>query len=84
MSTTIGISQARVDLPTLVDRVSKKLERTFITVHGKTKAVMLSVEELESLEETAEILAIPGIKKSLKKSQEQFKKGEFVYLSDLK
>ena len=83
-SNQIPISDARANLPDLVDRVSKYLDRVVITVNGKPKATLVSAEELESLEETAEILAIPGAKESIKKGKKQIKEGKFVYLSDLK
>lgn len=60
------------------------MDRATITVNGKPKAVVLSFEELESLEETAEVLAIPNIKKDLEKSRRQIKAGKFALLSDLK
>ena len=60
------------------------MDRVTITVNGKPKAVVLSPEELESLEETAEILAIPGAKARIKRGEKQIKKGEFIPLSDLK
>ncbi len=84
MSTFISVSDARNNLPGLVDKVSKTMERVTITVHGQPTATLISNEELESILETAEILTIPNIKKDLEKSRKQFKKGEFVLLSDLK
>ena len=84
MSNFISISDARSILPDLVNKVSKNMDRVTLTVNGKPRAVVLSPEELESLEETAEILAIPNIKKDLQKSRKQFKEGKFVYLEDLK
>lgn len=84
MTNLMSISDAREKLPSLVSRVSKYMDRIVITVKGQPKATLVSAEELESLEETAEILSIPNIKKDLEKSRKQFKKGEFVYLSDLK
>lgn len=84
MTNLISISDARQQLPNLVSKVNKYLDRVIITVKGQPKATLISAEELESLEETAEILAIPNIKRDLKRSKGQFKKGEFVYLSDLK
>lgn len=84
MANLISISDARTNLPKLVEKVEKNIDRVVITVNGKPKATLISAEELESLEETAEILAIPGALKTLKKSEEQFKKGEFVKLSDIK
>lgn len=84
MSNLISISDAREKLPSLVSRVNKYMDRVVITVKGQPKATLISAEELESLEETAEILSIPNIKKDLEKSKKQFKKGQFIYLSDLK
>lgn len=84
MSNFMTITDARANLPTLVDKVEKTMERVIITVKGKPKAVLLSPEELESLEETAEILAIPGAKESIKEGLKQAKRGEGIPLSELK
>ena len=84
MSDFISISAAHASLPEVINKISKNMERITITVNGKPKAVVLSSEELESLEETAEILAIPGALESIKKGKEQIKKGQFVELADLK
>lgn len=84
MTNLMSISDARQQLPDIVSRVNKYLDRVTITVKGQPKATLISAEELESLEETAETLAIPNIKKDLEKSRKQFKKGDFVYFSDLK
>ena len=84
MNNLIAISDARATLPELVTKINEKFDRAVITVNGKPKVVMLSIEELESLEETAEVVAIPHIKEDIKKSREQIKKGEYIALSDLK
>jgi len=83
MTNLISISAARAKLPDLVSRVSKYMDRIVITVKGQPKATLVSQEELESLEETAEVLAIPNIKEHIKKSKEQIKKGEYTLLEDL-
>lgn len=77
------ISDVRTNLPDLVDKVNKYLERVVITVNGKPKATLVSVEELESLEETAKVMAIPNIKKDIAKSRAQIKKGNYISLSKL-
>lgn len=84
MSNFVTISTARAKLPKIVDKVDKHLERVFITVRGKPKAVIISPEELESIEETAEILAIPGAKESIEQGLKEAKKGLGVALSELK
>lgn len=84
MANFVSISQARANLPDLVTKVDENMDRVIITVNGKPKATLISAEELESIEETAEILAIPGALKGINKGKEQIRKGEFVKLSDLK
>lgn len=77
------ISDVRTNLADLVNKVSKDLDRVIITINGQPKAILVSSEELESLEETAEILAIPGSRESIKKGTEQAKKGDGILLSKL-
>lgn len=84
MANLVAISDARANLPELVNKVNKNLDRVIITINGQPKAVLVSAEELESLEETAEILAIPGAKRGIQAGKRQIKKGEFVRLADLK
>ena len=83
MSNFVAISDARANLPTLVDNVAKNLERVFITVNGQPKVVVISAEELESIEETAEILAIPGARKSIARGMKDAKLGKGTPLKDL-
>lgn len=75
MTNIISVSDARQKLPKIVDRVSAGLDRYLITVNNKPKAVMLAPEELESMEETLEIMAIPGATKSIKKGLKEAKTG---------
>ncbi len=83
MSNTIPISDARANLPELVNKVYKRGDRFIITVNGRSKAVLLSQEELESIEETAEILSIPSALESIKEGKKEIKEGKFVTLEDL-
>ncbi len=79
----MSISDVRANLPDLVTKVSDTLDRVTITVNGQPKAILVSAEELESLEETAEILAIPGAKRSIKQGLKEAKKGKGTPISNL-
>ena len=79
----IAISDFRANLPSLINKVSKNLNRFIITVSGRPKAVIISLDELESLEETAEILAVPGTLKAIEKSQKQIREGKYITLEEL-
>ena len=80
----VAISNLRSNLPSFINEVSDKLKRFIVTVSGKPKAVMMSLEELESLEETAEILAVPGAYEEIMKGVAEAKKGKGTPLSKLK
>ena len=84
MSNLMPISSVRTNLPDLVSRVSKNMDRVIITVNGQPKATLISAEELEAIEETAEILAIPGAKESIKRGLRDAKLGRGIPLSELK
>lgn len=84
MSNFVAISDARANLPDLVQKVNENSERVIITVNGKPKAVMMSFEDLESLKETAEILSIPKARENIIEGLKQAKKGLSTSLSDVK
>ena len=46
-------------LSEVVDRIERQHDRVVITRHGKPAAVVLSIQDLESLEETLQILSDP-------------------------
>lgn len=83
MNDLIAISDVRANLPELVNKVYNNMDRVVITINGQPKAVLMSEEELESLEETAEILAIPGARETLKKSKKQFEQGKMRLFEDI-
>jgi len=64
---TIGVSEARANLPKLIDQIDARFERLFITKGGKPKAVIMSSEEFESWTETIEEYNDP---ESLKRARE--------------
>lgn len=81
---TIAISHARTQLPSLVENVSQGLERIWVTVNSVPKAVLISAEELIALEETAEVMSIPGARGSIERGLKQAQRGEGVSFSELR
>lgn len=73
MTTTLSITQARNELPQLVNSAKRKLSEFIITVNGSPAAVLISAAEYESWKETNEILANPGLMKTIKKGEEDIK-----------
>lgn len=79
----IAISDFRTNLPHLIDEVSEKLKSFIVTVSGKPKAVVMSFDELESLQETAEILAISGARESIKRGLSEAKARKGIPITSL-
>ncbi len=74
--TTLSLADAKGHLSKLVARVSGQHERVYVTVHGKPSAVLLATEDLESLEETIEILADADAMRRLHASEAELAHGQ--------
>ena len=74
--TTLSLADAKAHLSALVARVSGQHERVYVTVHGKPSAVLLATEDLDSLEETIEILADADTMRRLHASDAELARGE--------
>jgi prevent-host-death family protein len=74
--TTLSLADAKAHLSALVARVSGQHERVYVTVHGKPSAVLVATEDLESLEETIEILADADTMRRLHASDDELARGE--------
>ncbi len=85
MSTNVvPISQARSILPKIIDQASSLVQKTYISVRGKVEAVIMSAEELDSLEATMKILSDPEAMKAIKQGKKDVKKGDLVNWEDIK
>ena len=57
MTYVSSLAETKAHLSKLVARVGEHHERITVTVHGRPAAVLLSVDDLESLEETIAVLS---------------------------
>ena len=84
MTKILSITKAREDFPKIVDRANRLLEKFVITVNGAPKAIVMSHDEYESLQETLDILSEPGALEEIKQAEKEIKEGKFVTLKQLK
>lgn len=80
---TISASKARDNLYKILDEVKNGLKSYTITLRGEAQAVVINPEELESWEETLDILSDDKLIAQLLKSQEEIKKGEYLSEDDI-
>lgn len=65
----LPLAEVKNRLSEIVERIGREHGRIVITKHGHPAAVMLSVEDLESLEETLEILSNPELLAEIREAQ---------------
>lgn len=76
MSETLPLSSVKAHLSELVDRVEDQHDRVVVTRNGKPAVVLISPEDLESLEETLAILSDPGAMEQIRESEKSLAAGE--------
>lgn len=75
---TVSVGDARDGFSRLLADVEATHERVTITRHGRAVAVVVSPEDLESLEETLELLAVPGAVQAIAEGNEDLAAGRVV------
>jgi antitoxin YefM len=84
MPTPLSLAEVKAHLSELVSRVNGQHERVMVTVHGRPSAVLISVDDLESLEETIAILSDTEAVAALIASEEELARGEVVTEDELR
>jgi len=66
---TLPLSEVKAHLSELIDRVAKTQDRVLVTRNGRPGAVLISPDDLESLEETIVVLSDPELMASVRGSE---------------
>src|SRR2546430_17664833 len=71
----LPLSEIKKRLSEIVDGVEERHDRVVLTRNGRPAAVLISPGELESLEETLEILSDPKAMKAIQKAEAEIEGG---------
>ena len=82
MAEVLPFSEAKARLSELADRIESQHERIVVTRHGRPSFVLMSPDDLESLEETLDILQDEELVASLRLSRQQAAEGNLLRLRD--
>jgi antitoxin YefM len=77
----LSLADVKNRLSEVVDRLEREHGRVIITKHGRPAAVVLSIEDLEGLEETLELLADPKVMRRIKKANAELVEGKSATLT---
>ena len=82
MADTIPFSEVKAHLSELADRVETQRDRILVTRNGRPSFVLMSPDELESIEETLDILSDAELVESLRESLQEAAEGKLLRLRD--
>jgi antitoxin YefM len=77
----VPLAEVKNRLSEVVDRLEREHGRVVITKHGRPAAVMLSLEDLESLEETLAVLSDPELMAAIQEADVEVAAGGTTRLS---
>jgi antitoxin YefM len=76
MSETMSLAAVKARFSELVDRVERQQDRVVVTRNGKPAAVLISADDLESLEETLAVMSDRSVAAQLRESRKAVAAGE--------
>jgi prevent-host-death family protein len=82
--TTVPLGEARNRLSEYVADVERTHQRVTITRHGHAAAVLISADDLASIEETLDILGTPGALEAIREGRTEAAAGQFVDNEEIK
>jgi prevent-host-death family protein len=81
---TIPLTEAKDKLSALVDEADTTHEIIQITRHGRVAAVIMSADDLESLNETLHALRTPGLADELRQADSDYAAGNTISGAELR
>jgi antitoxin YefM len=82
--TTMPLADAKAHLSAVLDEVRDTHERVVITRNGRPEAVIMSVSDLEALEETLDLLSTPGALDEIRVAETEIARGEAIGAEELR
>ena len=84
MTETLSLSAVKARLSELVDRVESEDDRIVVTRNGRPAAVLVSTDDLESLEETLAVLSDRELMRKIREGERAAEHVDVVPLEELK
>ena len=81
LSEHLSLADVKNRLSEVIDTLEREHGRVVVTKHGRPAAVMINVDDLESLEETLEILSNPTLTAAIRAGDDDAAEGRTERLS---
>ncbi len=84
MSATLPLAHVKSKFSEMIDRVEHTHDRIVVTRNGRPAAVMISPDDLASLEDTLELLSDPGAMRELAEAKHAADTGDYITGDELR
>lgn len=84
MSETLPLAEVKAKLSEMVDRVEHTQDRITVTRNGRPAAVLISPDELASLEDTLDLLSDADAMASLREAHAAMEAGDYMTGDELR
>lgn len=81
---TIPLASVKAKLSEVVDRVEREQDRVTITRNGRPVAMIVSLDDIEGLEETLDILSDKRLMRKIRAGVAAAEKGDTISLQNMK
>jgi prevent-host-death family protein len=81
---TLPLAEIKKRLSEVVDGVEERHDRVVLTRNGRPAAVILSPDDLESLEESLEILSNPKAMRAIRAAETEIDRGRSLTADELR
>jgi antitoxin YefM len=83
MTKNITLKELRPNPPKVINEIDSKMTRFLVTKRGKPAALLMSVEDYESLLETLDILADTDLRDKIRQAEEDVRNGRIESLDEI-
>jgi prevent-host-death family protein len=84
MTRVIPLADAKARLSAVLNEVRDTHDRVVITRNGRPEAVIISVSDLEALEDTLDLLSTPGAMDQIRAAEAEIARGEAIGADELR
>jgi prevent-host-death family protein len=84
MSDTLPLAEVKAKFSEMVDRVEQQHARITVTRNGRPAAVLMSPEDLASLEDTLELVSNPTALADIEQARQEAKSGKLLTAEQLR
>lgn len=80
----IPLADVKARLSAVLDEVRDTHDRVVITRNGRPEAVLMSVSDLEAIEDTLDLLSTPGALDEIRTAEAEIARGEAIGADELR